>query len=78
MPRTTTGRVICARCRHPRLLHSNGETECKARGCHSGTDGGPCQAFVAEIVPAAAEQAAALTPQFVAPDFDQMARASGQ
>jgi hypothetical protein len=43
-----SGRVICAVCRHPRPLHSNGTSGCKARGCHAGPDGTPCVAFVPE------------------------------
>jgi hypothetical protein len=35
----------CAACGHPRALHSNGDTPCKAFACHSGTDGGPCQQY---------------------------------
>jgi hypothetical protein len=72
----TTGRVICARCRHPRPLHSNGETECKARGCHSGPDGGPCLEFVAEIVPAA--EPAVLAPAFREPAYEDLPAVASQ
>lgn len=68
--RTTTGRVICGECRHPRPLHSNGETECKARGCHSGPNGGPCQQFVPE-----GERVPVAAVPFIAPDLEG-ARAS--
>lgn len=57
-------RIICARCRHPRPLHSQGahsdSTQCQARGCHAGPGGMPCQQFVpltdvaaSAVVPAA-------------------------
>jgi hypothetical protein len=44
--REMTGRDICKRCRHPRPLHSNGMSGCKARGCHSGPDEQACQGFM--------------------------------
>jgi hypothetical protein len=51
----STTRVICGTCRHPRPLHSVEGTGCRARGCHSGPDGGPCAGFTpaAEDVPQA-------------------------
>jgi hypothetical protein len=76
-----TGRVICGRCRHPRPLHSNGETGCLARGCHSGPDGGPCPKFTLEtIVPAAAVDRPGIpVPQFRSTaDYDDLAAAAGQ
>jgi hypothetical protein len=75
-----TGRVICGRCRHPRPLHSNGKSACLARGCHSGTDGGPCPEFTLDtIVPAAADAAAVPSARFQSPsDYDAMAAAAGQ
>lgn len=71
-----TGRVICGRCRHPRPLHSNGKSGCLARGCHSGTDGGPCPEFTLDtIVPVAADAAEIPATRFQAPD---LAAAAGQ
>lgn len=35
----------CTGCGHPRTLHSNGKTACRASGCHAGPDGAPCQGF---------------------------------
>ena len=68
-----TGRVICANCRHPRPLHSNGTSGCKARGCHAGPDRGPCTEFAPEIR-AADEAPAVPATKFMAP----LAAASGQ
>jgi hypothetical protein len=42
------GRVICVNCRHPRPLHKNGTSSCKARGCHAGPNETPCPGFVAD------------------------------
>jgi hypothetical protein len=60
MPRTA-----CANCRHPRPLHSNGQSACKARGCHAGPDDGPCTAFMEASSPGPAP----LIPLFQAPGF---------
>jgi hypothetical protein len=50
----------CANCRHPKALHSNGTTECKAFACTAGPDGVACQGFVtAGELAAAAEPAGA-------------------
>jgi hypothetical protein len=37
-------------CGHPRTLHSNGTTPCRARGCKGGPDGKPCQCFTVGAV----------------------------
>jgi hypothetical protein len=52
---------ICLRCRHPRPLHSNGQSACKARGCHSGPDGEPCQGFMSEVSGEAPEDVPAVS-----------------
>lgn len=74
------GRVICARCRHPRPLHSNGETGCLARGCHSGPDGAPCPKFVEVPVPVGGDATAVPAARFQpAPGYDDdLAAAAGQ
>jgi hypothetical protein len=43
--RVTAAPSGCETCGHPFTLHSNGETECRAAGCHAGPDGGPCPGF---------------------------------
>lgn len=35
----------CKRCRHPRALHSNGKTACRAGSCTAGPGGTPCPEF---------------------------------
>ena len=70
------GRVICANCRHPRPLHSNGTSGCKARGCHAGPDRTPCTEFVAEVRDL--DTSAVLTPRFQAPPEMPLAAAAGQ
>jgi hypothetical protein len=71
-----TGRVICANCRHPRPLHSNGTSGCKARGCHAGPDSTACTAFVPEVRDQ--EGSTVLTPVFRAPpEAPPLAAASG-
>jgi hypothetical protein len=40
----------CARCGHPRALHSNGKTSCKAIGCDVG-GGETCPGFVYALAP---------------------------
>jgi hypothetical protein len=68
-----TGRVICETCRHPRPLHRNGTSACKARGCHAGPDGTPCPGFKAETALPVA------MPRFqAAADLEPMPVASGQ
>jgi hypothetical protein len=37
----------CEGCGHPKTLHSNGRTACRAAGCHAGPDGAPCEGYVA-------------------------------
>jgi hypothetical protein len=59
-----TGRVICANCRHPRPLHSNGTSGCKARGCHAGPDQTPCTEFVPEAARETDSSPNVLTPVF--------------
>ena len=44
----TAPRALCAVCRHPRTLHGNGTTPCKAPGCKAGPNGAPCPGFRAE------------------------------
>lgn len=44
----------CGECGHPKALHSNGRTPCKAFSCTAGPDGQPCQGFVAAGVTVAA------------------------
>lgn len=44
----------CSECGHPRALHSNGRTPCRAYACTAGPDGQPCQGFVAAGVTVAA------------------------
>ena len=40
-------RASCARCHHPKALHGSGDgTPCKASGCRSGSDGGPCPGYM--------------------------------
>jgi hypothetical protein len=36
----------CHGCGHPRTMHRNATTPCRAAGCHAGPDGGPCEGFV--------------------------------
>jgi hypothetical protein len=45
----------CLECGHPRTMHRNGTTPCKAAGCHAGPDGGPCEGFVTASASAAPE-----------------------
>lgn len=64
-----SGRDICVRCRHPRPLHSNAHTACRARGCKSGPEGQPCQGFIndaGEQSPAG-ERDSVLIPSFIPP-----------
>lgn len=37
----------CAICGHPKTLHSNGRTACRAAACTAGPDGAACQGFTA-------------------------------
>jgi hypothetical protein len=50
---------VCQRpgCGHPKPLHSNGKTACKAVGCSAGPNGTPCPAFVAAEQPQEVTQA---------------------
>ena len=66
------GRVICVNCRHPRPLHKNGTSSCKARGCHAGPDGSACPGFVAE-----GTSAVPMT-RFQAADLDTLPAAANQ
>jgi hypothetical protein len=70
-----SGRVICATCRHPRPLHSNGTSGCKARGCHAGPGKTPCPKFVAEVRDP--DPSAVLTPVFRAPPETMPQAATG-
>lgn len=57
-------RTTCARCRHPRPLHSKGAA-CQAKGCKAGTDGKPCEYFT-DVMPAVTPAVPAVV--FQAPD----------
>jgi hypothetical protein len=66
------GRVICEICRHPRPLHKNGTSACKARGCHAGPNETPCPGFQGEVVTTVA------MPRFMAANAEPLPVASGQ
>jgi hypothetical protein len=43
---TAAARTGCGVCRHPKALHSNGKSGCRAYACTAGQDGQPCPGFV--------------------------------
>lgn len=67
-----TPRELCTLCRHPRTLHDNGTTPCKAPGCKAGPDGAPCPGFHAE-----GQEAATVMPsaEFDAESLHELAAA---
>ncbi len=73
-----TGRVICANCRHPRPLHSNGKSGCLARGCHAGPDQTPCTAFEPEAAEERDRASSVLSPVFKSAEPPPLAAAAGQ